>query len=99
MSGHTPGPWRLDGEDFNRYESLTGIYVAHDDGGRICQCFANCRVVTDEELRANARLIAAAPELLEGLLQVAADRKASRLGQIRVATEEAIARAIAKATA
>jgi hypothetical protein len=44
-------------------------YVNAPDGGggRIAQCFANCLVTTTAELEANARLIAAAPELLEAL--------------------------------
>ena len=70
MSGHTPGRWRLDGEEFNSFGNLIRIYVAHEDGGRICECFANCLVKTDEALRANARLIAAAPELLEALREL-----------------------------
>ena len=64
MSGHTPGPWRLDGDRRNGWDNLTGAYVAQEEGGRICECFANCLVRHDETLRANARLIAAAPDLL-----------------------------------
>ena len=77
MSGHTPGPWRLDGDDVNRYgPSLVGVYVAQEEGGRICECFANCLVRHDETLRANARLIAAAPELLAALIEAEAALRA-----------------------
>lgn len=64
---HTPGPWETEEEVFNAYENMTGIYVRHVESGRICQTFANCLVNTDEACRANARLIAAAPDLLEAL--------------------------------
>lgn len=60
MSGHTPGPWRI-GSTQTRVESRAGSVLA----------------VTDYEphipevaARANARLIAAAPELLEALKAV-----------------------------
>lgn len=65
-AAHTAGPWCLDGEDQGQH-ALLGVYIAQDSetGGRIAQTFANCLVTTDDECRANARLIAAAPELLE----------------------------------
>jgi hypothetical protein len=63
MSKHTPGPWFTD----------------HNDPTRVCKQFRSGRVVnetiaktayawmTNAERLANARLIAAAPELLEAL--------------------------------
>lgn len=55
---HTPGPWRIEEEP--RSNEITAI----DNGG--------CRVLrvkvyghTEENIKANTRLIAAAPELLE----------------------------------
>lgn len=63
---YTPGPWMVDDEQ----EDANRLYVRHVDSGRICQCFANCLVTTDAELAANARLIAAAPELLEALQSI-----------------------------
>lgn len=61
MSSHTKGPWKVekmpdDGGEFSIF-SNTGIYVALTVGG------------TDSE-EANARLIAAAPDLLEALEQL-----------------------------
>lgn len=50
---HTPGPWRV------------GPYYRHEvvnDHGLIC-----CGPIETEATRANARLIAAAPELLDAL--------------------------------
>lgn len=57
MSTHTPGPWLLD-----------GTYVYQDDatGRTICDC-AHSKTRDRAEQVSNAKLIAAAPELLEAL--------------------------------
>jgi hypothetical protein len=54
MSGHTPGPWSI------RPDS--GVEIFGPDGQWIMTIYR-----TREELLANARLIAAAPELLDEL--------------------------------
>lgn len=71
---HTPGPWGVNGDDNNNIGNLLGVWVAKVDraqpdgfNGRVAQAFVNCLVNTDEACRANANLIAAAPELLEAL--------------------------------
>jgi len=64
---HTPGPW-----DWGPHsDELVGRYEVNAGEGRqrshICECHGNrqqTRKVSDEEAAANARLIAAAPELL-----------------------------------
>ncbi len=73
MSGHTPGPWRIDdmslpARKFVRIEP------------EICQINQKQRrdkyyglKQLDEETRANANLIAAAPELLEALKNLVND--------------------------
>lgn len=53
MSGHTKGPWESSGTAVYAVEGREIIYGAH-----------NTRGGTEEERKANARLIAAAPELL-----------------------------------
>lgn len=58
--GHTPGPWFVD--EWNR-GSLT---VRSDDSGPIAE-LPDWIPEHKEEERANARLIAAAPELLEAI--------------------------------
>lgn len=64
---HTPGPWSCDYGDFAAY-CQTGAEVCevtkgnHDDGTKI----------PDDEMEANLRLVAAAPELLAALKQAAA---------------------------
>ena len=58
MSKHTPGPWKAIGCEV--YEDLTG-------GDFICEIDRRTLDRPDTENVANARLIAAAPELLEAL--------------------------------
>ncbi len=56
---HTPGPWRNEGWGNLIVNSAEGYTILACPGGN-----PNCPV---EELQANARLIAAAPEMLETL--------------------------------
>ena len=69
MHKHTPGPWRYDG-DYIYAKSIEG-YVANPNtediqSGR-CVSSKDAQAVID----ANARLIAAAPDLLEALQEIA----------------------------
>ena len=106
MSGHTPGPWRaIDG--YRVYSALgadsgDGAEADSNDGWCICICSGDEVPQTSwggtevplgwGPVKANARLIAAAPELLEAL-QVMLDA-----AQHDITTECDIARAaIAKA--
>ncbi|MGP5757726.1 hypothetical protein [Pseudomonas aeruginosa] len=61
MSKHTPGPWHVGGPN------KCTIYDKH--GQRLANSFEGVMATqrTDSECEANARLIAAAPELLEAL--------------------------------
>lgn len=58
--GHTPGPWAVLNDGDDEYAPVVGI----EGGKRIADVY-QCR--TDSEATANARLIAAAPELLAAL--------------------------------
>lgn len=60
MSTHTPGPWTAD-EAWYLVEDANGTVIADADGG------------TDEEARANTRLVACAPELLHEIKIVLGD--------------------------
>ena len=62
---HTPGPWKVAENLFGStasYEVYTNIETKSGKGGytRICQ-------ITPRDQKANARLIASAPEMLEAL--------------------------------
>jgi hypothetical protein len=57
MSNHTPGPWTIQQAGYESY------ILGRIRGGRVASIYESDQP-TDEE-RANARLIAAAPELLE----------------------------------
>lgn len=63
---HTPGPWTVDAEDANLFTQDThriwinadGMHIGYVDGPR------------NPERKANARLVAAAPELLSALAAI-----------------------------
>ena len=101
---HTPGPW-----EYVPSDQYHGPYVAADYGGDICDCYTMSRLgepsernggksrpvlFQGENADANARLIAAAPELLDALKMVMQhgriDNSESRMN--------AVAAVIAKAT-
>ena len=67
MTAHTPGPWRLESE--SRSPDGSDLLVTTDDGAySIADCRMQATGVGDtEEAESNARLIAAAPELLAAL--------------------------------
>lgn len=69
---HTPGPWAFGGEGPRPHHRIKDVYVSGQDDAGISLGFA---VTSDPdkraEYRANARLIAAAPELLEALQLIA----------------------------
>ena len=59
MVGHTPGPWAIS------HQPDTANRQVDDAAGRqITYCPVHCKSVPLPEAQANARLIAAAPELL-----------------------------------
>lgn len=63
MSKHTPGPWKVDAMG-NVWSADTKVCEMSEHPVIASGCY---REKTDDEHRANARLIAAAPELLEAL--------------------------------
>ena len=62
MSAHTPAPWTVDGTTTARNLDVIG------EGGRVAML--DCDDSDTDTLEANARLISAAPELLEALLSI-----------------------------
>jgi hypothetical protein len=64
---HTPGPWEV-----YTWADKTEVGVSPCDMSRsdIADCNTDCTDISYEEKLANARLIAAAPELLEALREL-----------------------------
>lgn len=58
---HTPGPWHV------AYQDRNGQSVVKGDHFEIATCWHHCVGSIEKEMHANARLIAAAPDLLEAL--------------------------------
>ncbi len=93
---HTPGPWRLDG--------LSAHVVTADNGSiEVARCgHETTHPVTEQRIAANARLIAAAPELLAALRQVqdisAEMGRSGREGTFGLRLYDAVQPAITKAT-
>lgn len=75
---HTPGPWRFfdnAGKNMQGYCQPSGVTGTGENLGQlVCGCFGDVRGGEDQA-KANARLIAAAPELLGAL------KKAERIIQ------------------
>lgn len=88
---HTPGPWRV----AERCNCM--IDVLHDNNANGAITKALCRVQARDswilEAEANARLIAAAPDLLEALRDMVSDREC-----LSQATIDFARNAISKAT-
>jgi hypothetical protein len=68
MAEHTPGPWRADDVRYQR-DFRTFVNVGEEPFGFIAAVSADPQ--HPETINANARLIAAAPELLEALINCA----------------------------
>jgi hypothetical protein len=68
MSAHTPGPWMFDGETDDDVIEIT----AEARFGKVAIACIEIGFINefDDEQRANARLIAAAPTLLEALREL-----------------------------
>ena len=92
---HTPGPWKLntDGDTGMNDSGCILDSIGHVIVTDIYGTFKNGR--TTGEAEANARLIAAAPEMLEALYQALARLEAAGLEDT---TTDIIKTAIAKAT-
>lgn len=66
MTAHTPGPWKYDPAGYGNIRPVT------ETGKNICN-FTRCHTSKElDEAVANARLIAAAPELLAALREMVA---------------------------
>ena len=79
MSKHTPGPWEAHTSRYLKFATVVIADVAHE--------------IRSECSEADARLISAAPELLEALQMVARSSFLPTVGTTRAAVEAAIAKA------
>lgn len=98
MSAHTHGPWQARGSHQTDDFGIIAQDGSADDGGWmvIAECFSDLRRSGEraiEEAAANARLIAAAPDLLEALKRCRFDSLNMSLADL-----EFCGAAIAKAT-
>jgi len=78
MSGYTPGPWQVDPNNPGDVNGPDGkdVAVSLFSGMTRLEITGNeptLSAITREEAEANARLIAAAPELLEALEELMSD--------------------------
>jgi hypothetical protein len=64
MSGYTPGPWHVCPENQADHQWV----IAQADGSSVADCSPVGPWVSDVTADANARLIAAAPDVLEALM-------------------------------
>lgn len=69
MSKHTPGPWFIEDGRTKKIDHLNVFHVNDKTPGAASSVIAKvtCRLTWYEEQTANARLIAAAPDLLAAL--------------------------------
>ena len=68
MSSHTPAPWEVENNN-NREWSPTLVVAKSDFGKLVADCWMTT-LIPRETAKANARLIAAAPDLLSALQRV-----------------------------
>jgi hypothetical protein len=61
LGTHTPGPWALGERDENDQRIVRSEHI------EICTCWHHCVGNIERQMEANARLIAAAPDLLWAL--------------------------------
>jgi len=100
--GHTPGPWsyrQSEYDDWGTVRSASGGFIcqAHDPDIWSGEQLARHRAAKTDPWEANARLIAAAPELLEALRNLA-DRHFLNGGSLTEPAYLAAKAAIRKAT-
>lgn len=105
VAGHTPGPWEVVRINERGYQTPYGdswwVYAGNGNGW-VGESYMSACIGSENGAEANARLIAAAPELLAALL---AQDEVRKIGLMNM-TDELIqrvddlrAKAIAKATA
>jgi hypothetical protein len=72
MSKHTPGPWEVGYHDKHGQRTVLSQHI------EICTCWHHSVGAIEKEMEANARLIAAAPDLLAALKKATHELNAIR---------------------
>jgi len=70
MTTHTPGPWVLDGHNMSSIIRCT-VLRGHPDAKHTCGDYETIADCKGDNWKANARLISAAPDMLDALEQCA----------------------------
>jgi hypothetical protein len=84
MSKHTPGPWKVESRGYKYIVSKSGDgYITRD----VCRMDASTMAAFAQE--ANARLITAAPDLLEALRDMVDHGDATAFAKARAAIAKA----------
>jgi hypothetical protein len=89
MSKHTPGPWEVGYHDKHGQRTVLSQHI------EICTCWHHSVGAIEKEMEANARLIAAAPDLLAALELIASFGGKTLIGDGRY--DEGAAHAFAQA--
>ncbi|WP_429941841.1 hypothetical protein [Achromobacter xylosoxidans] len=98
-TNHTPGPWTLETvRTVSGFCHKVGPFPARREGGDprhacLYSDYPSESNPADQELLANARLIAAAPELLKALEAIVNDPYVSALGSLGIRAKRVIAKA------
>ena len=89
MAGHTPGPWSVAYHDVNDQAVVSGQHT------EIATCWHHCVVELETQMQANARLISAAPDMLEALEGLVASVRGvgPKDGKVLARADAAIAKA------
>jgi len=69
MTKHTPGPWAVHSDRLSIHRPAMPEDEGHEIRRLVALVYSNCQA-GDSNLDANARLIAAAPDLLEALKEI-----------------------------
>ena len=87
---HTPGPWKLSLGTGVQYD-----YIIETKGGALIAAYPHYSGATKKVTKANARLIAAAPDLLQALISLErlAGQSLMHAEQVRIDARTAIAKA------
>lgn len=83
LEGVTPGPWALDGHNLSAVIRCT-VPRGHPDAKHVCGDYETIARCDGDNWKANARLIAAAPDLIDALIWIA------QMAEVRAADDKQV---------